>query len=454
MTVGRDVMTQDIVSKLSALGLSPSVGQGADITLDREFLDAKWSTGEKKIEFHSSAFLDETARVLYYWESTKDIGGGISFGASSESYSQSGMTLMRKVKAVQYGPEGQVYEYDLDLGQIAKTFKDVAKEHGWKFKVVMSRQKAAYPAGFVAPGVAPPVAESPAVPPPAVVAAAPVPPPPAVPPASAGGGTTPKKGCLSSTAAKVGIGVVIGVVAVIGILIWIGLAMGDSDSSTNGGSGAENAEVTEASTNYKYGGYDLTLMLAGEEQVSGDSYTHNLGMMGSLYQDIYFEDDAENPDPSKVVALRLTNFQVTDGPALGTYAGISEASIAAMDASPIMGTVGDDSVTWDTTPLSTTNSSWSNTIYLAFRITDVGTFTYGPDYSGVISYDTSYRQAGIKSEDLMFAVSYDLEVETADGTVYRARVETDKIAGDIVNEPSVQLGNRTFEVDGWSPFGE
>jgi glycine cleavage system H lipoate-binding protein len=40
------------------------------------------------------------------------------------------------VKNVQYGLDGKVYEYSLDLGAIPKTVKETAKQYGWKFKTV------------------------------------------------------------------------------------------------------------------------------------------------------------------------------------------------------------------------------------------------------------------------------------------------------------------------------
>jgi hypothetical protein len=50
------------------------------------------------------------------------------------------------VKSTQYGAEGKVYEYELDLGAIPKAVKNIAKEGGWKFKTVLSKAKASYPA--------------------------------------------------------------------------------------------------------------------------------------------------------------------------------------------------------------------------------------------------------------------------------------------------------------------
>lgn len=137
-----------ILKELNEIGVFPVENTTADLTLDVEFVDAKWGTGEKKIEFHSSAYFDEANRVLYYWESTVDRSSGFSFGGESETSFQTGMTLMRKVKSIQFGPDGKAVEYSLDLGQITKTYKDAAKKANWKFKVVLSKEKAMFPEGM------------------------------------------------------------------------------------------------------------------------------------------------------------------------------------------------------------------------------------------------------------------------------------------------------------------
>jgi hypothetical protein len=138
-----------ILSRLSEMGVISQNGAGADITIKTEFLDAAWGSGNKKIEYNASAFFDESERTLYFWEFTKESGSGFSFGGESETSFQSGTTLFRKVKSVGFGIDGKAYEYSLDIGAITKTFKDTAKQHGWKFKVVLNREKASYPPGYV-----------------------------------------------------------------------------------------------------------------------------------------------------------------------------------------------------------------------------------------------------------------------------------------------------------------
>ncbi len=139
----------EIVEKLMALNLPVIVGNGADISIDTEFLDAGWSTGSKKISYEASVFLDEGQQTVFMYEKTVEKGQGFSFGSNSESSFQSGTTLFRKVKSIQYGLDGKAFEYTLDLGAIPKAVKETTKKYGWKFKTVLSRNKASYPAGYV-----------------------------------------------------------------------------------------------------------------------------------------------------------------------------------------------------------------------------------------------------------------------------------------------------------------
>jgi len=139
----------DINSKLSAMMLPVSLGNGADITIHTEFLDASWSTGSKNLSYEASVFLDESKQTVLMYEKTTELGHGISFAETEESSFQSGKTLFRKVKSIQYGADGKAYEYALDLGAIPKAVKEAAGQYGWKFKTVLSRKKASFPEGYV-----------------------------------------------------------------------------------------------------------------------------------------------------------------------------------------------------------------------------------------------------------------------------------------------------------------
>ncbi len=144
----KQTLLSTIISGFNQLGINYNTGQRADITITCEFLDAGWSTGNKKITYEASIFADETSGTVYMWEFTREKGSGISFGGDSESSFQTGTTLYRKVKSVQYSLDGKAYETSLNLGAIPKTVKGVAKDQGWKFKTVLKKEKASYPADY------------------------------------------------------------------------------------------------------------------------------------------------------------------------------------------------------------------------------------------------------------------------------------------------------------------
>ena len=127
----------EIENQISALGISVTTGEKTDLTIEAELLDASFSTGKKKLKYEAMILLDEAEKAVRMYEKTTEISAGVSFGASGETSFQSGSTLMRKVKSVQYGPEGKVFEYNFDLGAIPKAVKSAAKEHDWSFKTVI-----------------------------------------------------------------------------------------------------------------------------------------------------------------------------------------------------------------------------------------------------------------------------------------------------------------------------
>lgn len=143
--MSKEIVISSVNSRLISLGIGFTLGNGTDISINQEFLAAGWSAGNKKITYQASAYFNENEKTVYLWELTKEVGSGFSFGSSSESSFQSGKTLFRKVKAVQYGVDGKAYELDLDLGAIPKVFKEVAAQYGWRFKQVLKKEKACYP---------------------------------------------------------------------------------------------------------------------------------------------------------------------------------------------------------------------------------------------------------------------------------------------------------------------
>lgn len=135
-------MLAQIESQLAAIGVQVKPDPHTDLAIDVELLDASFSTGKKKIHYESLILADESEETIKMFEKTTEISIGVSFGMSGSSTMQSGRTLFRKVKSVQYGPEGKVFEYEFDIGAIPKTVKEIAKANGWKFKTVILKKKA------------------------------------------------------------------------------------------------------------------------------------------------------------------------------------------------------------------------------------------------------------------------------------------------------------------------
>ena len=146
--MSRQAIIQQITQQLIQIGVPYTLGQSTDITVLAEFIDVSWGTGQKKIGYEAAILVDETSQTVLMWEKTVETGSGLSGGFTGESSFQSGTTLMRKVKSIQYGPDGKVYEYNLNLGAIPKAAKDAAKAFDWRFRTVLRRDKAMYPAGF------------------------------------------------------------------------------------------------------------------------------------------------------------------------------------------------------------------------------------------------------------------------------------------------------------------
>lgn len=133
-----------VVAQLFALGVRAVASDKTDLIIDEELLDAAFIGGKKKLRYESMILLDERAKTVKMYEKTTETSAGVSFGMSAETSFQSGSTLMRKVKRVQFDPTGKVLEFNFDLGDIPKTVKAAAKAQGWEFKTVILKSNASY----------------------------------------------------------------------------------------------------------------------------------------------------------------------------------------------------------------------------------------------------------------------------------------------------------------------
>jgi hypothetical protein len=138
----KDQIVQAIYAEFESLGLSPMRDKESDIVVDKELLDAKVSSGEKKIRYENAILVDDHDKAIYMYEKTTEQSKGFGFGSGSESTFQSGKTLSRHVKGTYVGLNGASVTYDLDIGEISKTAKQIAEKNGYKFKTVIRRKSA------------------------------------------------------------------------------------------------------------------------------------------------------------------------------------------------------------------------------------------------------------------------------------------------------------------------
>lgn len=144
----KKVILTGILTKLSSMGIKYKTGEESDIIINTQFLDAGWSTGNKRIVYEAAVFANEDENTVYMYEKTVETGSGLLASSATSTSFQSGKTLFRKVKSTGYGPDGKAFEYTFDIGAIPKAVKETAKEYGWKFKTVLKRKKACYPEGY------------------------------------------------------------------------------------------------------------------------------------------------------------------------------------------------------------------------------------------------------------------------------------------------------------------
>lgn len=134
----------EIGQKFTDLHIPFAQGGQTDISVSADFLDAKWSSGSKKITYEAAILLDEKKEKILMYEKTTEKTSGFSFGNAYEAYTQYKSTLARKIKSVQYGVDGKAFEYELNIGDISHAVKDTALKYGWKYKTVLSRKKASF----------------------------------------------------------------------------------------------------------------------------------------------------------------------------------------------------------------------------------------------------------------------------------------------------------------------
>lgn len=64
--MGRESIISAISERLKKTGISHSLGNGSDMAITAEFLDAGWSTGSKKITYEALVLADEATETVFF----------------------------------------------------------------------------------------------------------------------------------------------------------------------------------------------------------------------------------------------------------------------------------------------------------------------------------------------------------------------------------------------------
>lgn len=139
----RAELLAQIGAALSSMHLPVRQDGFSDLDVKAEFLNASWLGGKKTITFEGLVRADPEDQTVYFYSMTRESGSGFSFGSSGSESFQSGSTLYRKVRQIQYGLDGKAFEVKLDLGAIPRQIKAIAAAQGWRFKTVILRGKMA-----------------------------------------------------------------------------------------------------------------------------------------------------------------------------------------------------------------------------------------------------------------------------------------------------------------------
>ena len=142
--MNKQQLAAQIAQAFTQQGIAFTQGQQSDFEIHTEFVNAGWSTGKKKFRYDVLIRLAEEEKTAWFWQKTTESGAGLSFGCGLETATQSGATSLRKVKIVQYGPEGKVVEVNANLAEIGKAVKRCVKTAGWKFRTALRQDKAKF----------------------------------------------------------------------------------------------------------------------------------------------------------------------------------------------------------------------------------------------------------------------------------------------------------------------
>ncbi len=131
----------DIKNQLLQLGLAVEPSEEADLEIHQTFVNKTFLGGHHHIYYDLLIGINSKDEKVYVIEKVSSKKSGISASVEVSSSIQSGRNVYRKVKTKAYGLDGIAYELKLNLGDILKSIKKIAKSQGYGFKFVLRKDK-------------------------------------------------------------------------------------------------------------------------------------------------------------------------------------------------------------------------------------------------------------------------------------------------------------------------
>jgi hypothetical protein len=131
----------DIKNQLIQLGLEVEPSEEADLEIHQTFVNKTFLGGHHHIYYDLLIGINSKDEKVYVIEKVSKRKSGISATVEVSSFIQSGRNVYHKVKTKVYGLDGLAYELKLNLGDILKTIKKIAKSQGYGFKFVFRKDK-------------------------------------------------------------------------------------------------------------------------------------------------------------------------------------------------------------------------------------------------------------------------------------------------------------------------
>lgn len=457
-----------IQSELALIGIFMVLDQESDLSLDLVLEDAK---NNNPVHFKNKVLLDEETQILNYWEKVSDSKIGFFSDNDTNTTTQIGTTLYRKVVNRYTDPSGRQVVESLDIGEIGKRIKQCAKDAGWKTKVVLSEKKATYPDNYIpvqkysdnetksddiknthldycAKCGQPFISDSKFC-------------------GNCGHPRQerkiesnnesiihPKKNLkVKGVKPKFGLFKIILTIIMVPVIGFAGLVAWEL---IKGGSEPEQPKgtVTQESSNYVNMGYTIYVVPFHEQIDTNNPRLYDLKLWVLIYQDYLTVDDVTDP----IESVEITDFYLNTLNK-GKFEKFQDSLyIHSASGNYYEGTINEDLISIPLTGVLTNNAGYMDTVSFSFHINDIGEYEYPSDYSGAYFEDIAFENAGISSDDIRFGFSYTIRLKTSSGKefIYSMKIEplegeliyielddfvTSKIESDILEENLFQESN-------------